>query len=254
MTLDGTARHTSSESIHREFRCTAGESAHDPHPITNRETFNCPPWFMNVHNVNVLGCLVRNALECICIPTETVVTMSTSEEPLPFVEARKPLLNAIPTHLLEHFEPTFVKYYNKYSAGRLATHQIPIERYRADPAKYTIAYGRERVSDEGINFSDLRCPVDGGEITVRAFERQESSQDPRPVYINFHGGGWVFGGLSTDFDYCKRIVRNLDCVVFDVDYRLSPEYKYPIPVEDCIKALSWVLILLSFHDRHKANS
>ncbi|EXJ92513.1 hypothetical protein A1O3_01065 [Capronia epimyces CBS 606.96] len=172
-------------------------------------------------------------------------------ESLKHVEIQQPLLNSIPAHLVPHFEPTYVQYYNKYSAGRLATHQVPIESYRADPLKYTIAYGRDRVPDEGVKMTDQKCPVDGGEITVRVYERDSDSdsasgrsstpaQAPRPVYINYHGGGWVFGGLPTDFDFCKRIVRALDCVVFDVDYRLSPEYKYPIPVDDCVTALHWI--------------
>lgn len=160
---------------------------------------------------------------------------------LPFVESAKPLHNSIPDHLAPNFEPAFLEYYNKYTAGRLATHQVPIEKFRADPAKYTITYGRDRVPSDGVTWSDLKCPVDGGEITVRVFEPAFSSTDkPRPVYINYHGGGWVFGGLVTDFDLCKRIVRELGCVVFDVDYRLSPEYKFPIPVNDSIAAFHWV--------------
>ncbi|KAJ9640563.1 hypothetical protein H2204_003191 [Knufia peltigerae] len=160
---------------------------------------------------------------------------------LPFVESAKPLHNSIPDHLAPNFEPAFLEYYNKYTAGRLATHQVPIEKFRADPAKYTITYGRDRVPSDGVTWSDLKCPVDGGEITVRVFEPAFSSTDkPRPVYINYHGGGWVFGGLVTDFDLCKRIVRELGCVVFDVDYRLSPEYKFPIPVNDSIAAFHWI--------------
>ncbi|KAL6246756.1 hypothetical protein RBB50_006063 [Rhinocladiella similis] len=159
---------------------------------------------------------------------------------LPFVESAKPLHNSIPDNLAPGFEPTFLEYYNKYTAGRLATHQVPIEEYRADPAKYTIAYGRDRVPDDGVKWSDLKCPVEGGEITVRVFEPVSSTERPRPAYINYHGGGWVFGGLVTDFDLCKRIVRALGCVVFDVDYRLSPEYQFPTPVNDSIAAFHWI--------------
>ncbi|EXJ85986.1 hypothetical protein A1O1_06355 [Capronia coronata CBS 617.96] len=165
-----------------------------------------------------------------------------SETPI-HVVIEKPLLNSIPAQLVPDFDPTYVEYYNKYNAGRLATHQVPIESYRADPFKYTIAYGRELVPNDGVKMTDQRCPVDGGEITVRVYEREGSSSAsaPRkPVYINYHGGGWVFGGLPTDHDFCKRIVRALDCVVFDVDYRLAPEYKYPIPVEDCVAAFHWI--------------
>lgn len=64
----------------------------------------------------------------------------------------------------------------------------------------------------------------------------------RAAYVNFHGGGWVFGDLNTDHDFCKRIVDGLegDLVTFDVDYRLAPEHKYPTAVEDCWAAFNWV--------------
>ena len=63
---------------------------------------------------------------------------------------------------------------------------------------------------------------------------------PRPVYINFHGGGWVFGGLATDVDFCKQLCHELGVVAFDVDYRLAPEFKFPIPVDDCWTAFNWI--------------
>ncbi len=66
----------------------------------------------------------------------------------------------------------------------------------------------------------------------------------RPVYVNFHGGGWVFGGLGTDFDFCKRLAHEVGVVAFDVDYRLSPEHKFPIPLNDCWDAFNWVCFLI----------
>lgn len=101
-----------------------------------------------------------------------------------------PLLNSIPPELAARFEPTYLEYYNKYSAGRLATHQVPIEDYRRDPAKYTTLYGRQLIDKANLKVIDLKCPVDGGEITVRFVEPPAGQNDaPRPAYINFHGGG-----------------------------------------------------------------
>lgn len=64
----------------------------------------------------------------------------------------------------------------------------------------------------------------------------------RPTYINFHGGGWVFGGLFVDADFCRRVCKETGAVVFDVDYRLAPEFKFPIPVDDCWAAFQWVSV------------
>ncbi|GIJ90190.1 hypothetical protein Asppvi_009143 [Aspergillus pseudoviridinutans] len=158
----------------------------------------------------------------------------------------QPLHNAIPPELLPRFDPVYVEYYNKYNAGRLHTHEVPIEDFRKNPAKYAIAYGRAAGPDV-FRIIEQKCPVKGGEITIRIFEPASVSDDQgnvkkRAAYVNFHGGGWVFGDLSVDHDFCKRLVHGLDghLVAFDVDYRLAPEHKYPIPVEDCWAAFNWI--------------
>jgi hypothetical protein len=99
----------------------------------------------------------------------------------------QPLINSIPDHLVPRFDPIYVEWYNKYNAGRLATNQVPIEAYRKDPMKYTIAYGRQIVDQGNLKITDQRCPVDGGGITVRVIEPDPEvfTASPRPVYINF---------------------------------------------------------------------
>jgi hypothetical protein len=39
---------------------------------------------------------------------------------------------------------------------------------------------------------------------------------------------------------CRSIANAGNCVVVSAEYRKSPEYKFPIPVEDCYKVLEWV--------------
>ncbi|KAI0177170.1 putative esterase [Pestalotiopsis sp. NC0098] len=153
----------------------------------------------------------------------------------------QPTLNCIPPELASRFDPVFLEYYNRYNAGRIASHQVPIEDFRRDPQRYTIAYGREVVDPGDLVITEEQCPVQGGNIAVRTFRPPpQDNEPPRPVYINFHGGGWVFGDLKNDEDFCKRLAHETGCVAFDVDYRLAPEFKFPIPVDDCWAALKWI--------------
>ena len=87
--------------------------------------------------------------------------------------------------------------------------------------------------------ADPRVPVTGGEITVRVYK--PAGMGPHPVLVFYHGGGWVIGDLYTHDGICRSIVNAAGCAVASVDYRLAPEFKYPVPVEDSYAGLLWVV-------------
>ncbi|MDR6998414.1 alpha/beta hydrolase [Neobacillus niacini] len=81
-------------------------------------------------------------------------------------------------------------------------------------------------------------PVNDTEIKVRMYTPK--GEGPFPIFIYFHGGGWVFGDLDTADSPCRSLANWAECIVVSVDYRLSPEYKFPTPLEDCYEAATWV--------------
>jgi acetyl esterase len=76
-----------------------------------------------------------------------------------------------------------------------------------------------------------------GELAVRIYSPE--GPGPFPVYVNFHGGGWVIGDLDTADAACRGICREAGCVVVSVDYRLAPEHPFPAAVEDACAATAW---------------
>lgn len=60
-----------------------------------------------------------------------------------------------------------------------------------------------------------------------------------PLAVIYHGGGWCIGGLENEELLCRLITSRLGFVSVNVDYRLAPEYQFPIPVEDCHDATKW---------------
>ncbi|MBM7656439.1 alpha/beta hydrolase [Neobacillus cucumis] len=86
---------------------------------------------------------------------------------------------------------------------------------------------------------DRLIPVsDGAEIKVRIYTPE--GEGPFPLFVYYHGGGWVIGDLETADASCRMIANRTERVVVSVDYRLAPEYKFPIPVQDSYDALKWV--------------
>jgi acetyl esterase len=61
-----------------------------------------------------------------------------------------------------------------------------------------------------------------------------------PVYIHYHGGGWVIGDLDTADAACRGIAATAGVIVVSVDYRLAPEHPFPAAVDDSYAALEWV--------------
>ena len=62
-----------------------------------------------------------------------------------------------------------------------------------------------------------------------------------PVFVVFHGGGWVIGSVD-HFDVIARQVANASgAIVVSVDYGLAPEHPYPVPLDDCRRALEWAV-------------
>ncbi|MBV1934816.1 MAG: alpha/beta hydrolase [Parvibaculaceae bacterium] len=61
-----------------------------------------------------------------------------------------------------------------------------------------------------------------------------------PVLVFFHGGGWVIGDLNTHDSLCRSLANQAHCRVVAVDYRLSPEHKFPAALDDAYGVLKWV--------------
>ncbi|MEF9940916.1 MAG: alpha/beta hydrolase [Lachnospiraceae bacterium] len=53
------------------------------------------------------------------------------------------------------------------------------------------------------------------------------------VLLFFHGGGWVTESVDNYERVCARMATATNHIVVSVDYRLAPEYKFPIGLEDC---------------------
>ena len=91
---------------------------------------------------------------------------------------------------------------------------------------------------EVAKVEDVTIPVDEGEIALRLYTPE--GKGPFPVIVYYHGGGWALGDLEVIDPILRSLTNAANSIVVSVDYRLSPEYKFPIPAEDCYAATKWV--------------
>lgn len=61
------------------------------------------------------------------------------------------------------------------------------------------------------------------------------------VVVYFHGGGYVIGSPSTHREIAARLAHGARARVLLVDYRLSPEHRFPAAQQDCQRAFEWLL-------------
>ncbi len=63
---------------------------------------------------------------------------------------------------------------------------------------------------------------------------------PFPMFVYFHGGGWVRGDLDLGDGICASLARAACCIVVSIDYSLAPEVKFPGQVEEGYAAIAWL--------------
>ncbi|MBW8316672.1 MAG: alpha/beta hydrolase [Hydrogenophaga sp.] len=90
-----------------------------------------------------------------------------------------------------------------------------------------------------VRVDDLKIPVrDGFELPARLFA--PASEQPLPVLLYFHGGGFTVGSVATHEPLCRHLAQLAHCAVVSVDYRLAPEWQFPTAVHDAWDSLAWL--------------
>lgn len=79
-------------------------------------------------------------------------------------------------------------------------------------------------------------------IKINLFEPDEfDKKKTYPVYINFHGSGFIIPMLGTDADFCRIMSNRTGVIVLDCDYAKAPRWHFPAAPEDVKDIISHVL-------------
>jgi len=77
-------------------------------------------------------------------------------------------------------------------------------------------------------------------IPTRIYKKAGNSSADLPIYVFFHGGGFVYGTLDSEDAACSRIVAAMDIIVFHVSYRHAPRHPFPEAHNDALDAFNWI--------------
>ncbi|KAE8318743.1 Alpha/Beta hydrolase protein [Aspergillus transmontanensis] len=146
--------------------------------------------------------------------------------------------NVIPEKYLNGLDVEWQEMWTNHGKNMEGAHLVTIEEFRRCPERYSFTYPTW-TGPEVHHAQDYQVPVSNPEgfITCRVYT--PAGPGPFPVHLNFHGGGWVLGGLQSEAAWCRSICNGSSIIVIDVEYRLAPEHQYPIALYDCWAAVRW---------------
>ncbi|MFI6284852.1 alpha/beta hydrolase [Streptomyces sp. NPDC051018] len=86
----------------------------------------------------------------------------------------------------------------------------------------------------GMEVEDLTVPADP-DVPVRMYRPGGA----RGAIVWLRGGGWVMGDLDTERHWSARLAAVSRATVISVDYRRSPEHRFPAALDDVCAVLAW---------------
>lgn len=93
-----------------------------------------------------------------------------------------------------------------------------------------------------VSRQELSAPGrDGAALGLRLYVPQVDTDQPWPVLLYFHGGGYVVGSLDSHDGVCAELAWRTPCAVLAVDYRRAPEHRFPTALHDAEDALHWLV-------------
>ena len=110
-------------------------------------------------------------------------------------------------------------------------HEVPVEEARAAHSAEA-----ERLCGPGDAVAEVRDVVAGG-LRIRTYRPHENGGG---VVAFTHGGGWMMGTLESYDSALRALAGAAGAVVASIDYRMAPEHRFPVAVDDTLAGIRWL--------------
>ncbi|RLD83547.1 MAG: alpha/beta hydrolase [Bacteroidetes bacterium] len=148
--------------------------------------------------------------------------------PLPIIK----LLNGKPIQIdgqtMDPLVQFMVKYFVDHEVGYIPS--TDEERREFDIQGNWFAHNPE----SSVSITKWTVNGPNGEILCEIHRPAKLPPENASVLMFYHGGGYVSGSLESHKNLCRQLAHEVNCAVVVVDYRLAPEYKFPIGINDCL--------------------
>ena len=113
-------------------------------------------------------------------------------------------------------------------------------RFSSEPNRQLIRHPLTGRDPDVEYIRDLHYGDHGQRLDIRR-PRNRVTEDPMPVLMHIHGGGWTYG--RKDDGQAVQLMNYMarrDWVSVSISYRLSPAATFPDHIIDCKQALVWI--------------
>lgn len=116
--------------------------------------------------------------------------------------------------------------------------QVTIDESRAGAREMFI--GLQGPVTKNCRVSELKIPGEGGDIPARLYKPMNEAEQPLPVVLFLHGGGWSLGDLDCYHGLVASLCELTGMAFVSLEYRLAPEHRYPAGLNDACAGLRWL--------------
>jgi acetyl esterase/lipase len=114
-----------------------------------------------------------------------------------------------------------------------------LTRRRADALEQIAAVPKPNLPDIATDEIHVESAFGAKPIRILTY-RPVASNNPLPVILHIHGGGFVMGAPEMKDVENRLFASELRCAIYSVDHRLAPEWPHPAPVEDIHSVFVWL--------------
>ncbi|MDV5142101.1 alpha/beta hydrolase [Chimaeribacter arupi] len=115
----------------------------------------------------------------------------------------------------------------------------PIEQLSPAAAREVLIGAQKGAALPPAVVSEKVITVLGQPLTL-TIVKPENSTGNLPVFMFFHGGGWVLGDFPTHERLVRDLVNGSGAAAVFVNYTPSPEAHYPVAITQAYEATKWV--------------
>ena len=115
----------------------------------------------------------------------------------------------------------------------------PLETLSPADARNVLVGAQKGAKLPPADVSQKTITADGKSIEL-TLVRPAGAKGVLPVFMFFHGGGWILGDYATHERLIRDLVSQSGAVAVYVNYTPSPEAHYPVAIEQAYAATKWV--------------